>query len=119
VAELLANAFPAEVASMAAQQVARGGAAGLEFEGQIAPNRLLREEVERRVSACPVAYTRRIAAERKGVRFESATRLDCFIGDRRALGEDAERVPGTFGLGAEAKFTSDIDDETTYSPHRN
>ncbi len=119
VSELLANAFPAEVATEMAQQIAHYGVAGLEFEGQIAPNRALREEVERRVSACPVAYTRRIAAERKGVRFESATRLDCFIGDRLALGEDAGRAPGTFGLGAEAKFTSDIDDETTYSPNRN
>ncbi|MCI0681812.1 MAG: hypothetical protein L0Y71_06885 [Gemmataceae bacterium] len=119
VAELLAHAFPADVASEVAQQMALQGIAGLEFEGQIAPNGALREEVQRRVSVCPVAYIRRIAAERKGVRFESATRLDCFIGDCRALGEDAERAPGTFGLGTEAKFTSDIDDETTYSPHRN
>lgn len=117
--EVLASAFPAQVASEVAQQIARHGVSGLEFEGQIAPNRALREEVERRVSACPVAYTRRIAAERDRVRFESATKLDCFIGDRRALGEDAGRPPGTFGLGVESKFTSDIDDETTYSPHRN
>jgi hypothetical protein len=53
------------------------------------------------------------------VRFESATRLDCFIGDRDTLGEDPKRAAGKFGLGVEAKFTSDIDDETTYSPHRN
>jgi hypothetical protein len=121
VSELLANAFPAEVASEVGHQIALHGVAGLEFEGQIAPNGALREEVKRRVSACPVAYARSIAGigGRKGVRFESATRLDCFIGDRRALGEDAERAPGTFGLGVEAKFTSDIDDETTYSPHRN
>jgi hypothetical protein len=119
VSELLANAFPADVASVVAQRAARYGVAGLEFEGQIAPNRALRDTVKRQVPACPVAYNRTIAAERKRVRFESATRLDCFIGDRLALGKDSRRAPGTFGLGVEAKFTSDIDDEATYSPHRN
>jgi len=119
--ELLTNAFPAGVAAEVARQVVCHGVAGLEFEGQIAPNGALRAEVKRRVPDCPVAYTRRIAGDdgRKGVRFESATRLDCFIGDRDALGEDPKRAAGKFGLGVEAKFTSDIDDETTYSPHRN
>src|SRR5262249_13793595 len=83
------------------------------------PNRTLRDKVKRHVPACPVAYNRTIAAERKKVRFESASRLDCFIGDRLALGKDSRRAPGTFGLGGEAKVTSDIDDEATYSPHRN
>jgi hypothetical protein len=119
--ELLTNAFPADIASKVAEGLARYGANGLVFEAQIAPSGALRDEVRRRVPGCPVAYARTTAGAggRKGVRFESATRLDCFIGDRRAMGEDAGRAPGTFGLGSEAKFTSDIDDETRYSPHRN
>lgn len=119
VAGLLSKAFSNELAVELAAEVARYGVANLEYEALIAPNKNLRQAVARQVESYPIAYTRQIAAGRPGVRFESATRLDCFIGDRTALGEDADRAPGKFGLGVEAKFTSDIDDETTYTTHRN
>jgi len=118
-ADLLTHAFPGDVGVPVAQQIAHYQADSLQFEAQIVPNQPLRNIVKHSAHLCPVAYHRKMAVERKRARYEAATRLDCFIGDRRALGEDAKRAPGTFGLGAEAKFTSDIDDETTYSPHRN
>lgn len=118
-ASLFRHTFSQEMADDLTTQIAGYGAGSLEFEAQIAPNRKLRQLIATQVAGCPVAYTRCIAAGRNGVRFESATRLDCFIGDRQSLGEDAERTSGRFGLGTEAKFTSDIDDKTTYSPHRN
>jgi hypothetical protein len=68
----------------------------------------------------PIAYVRQIVeSEKKRVRFEAATKLDCYLGDQQALGENAARPKGRFGLGTEAKFTSDMDDETTYLLHRN
>lgn len=119
VAALLKKTFSPQLAEELAAEIARYGVASLEYEAQIVPNTALRQTVAGQVDSFPIAYRRRIAAERPGVRFESATRLDCFIGDKSALGEDAERPPGRFGFGTEAKFTSDIDDETSYSSHRN
>jgi hypothetical protein len=117
--DLLTQAFSAEAARSLAQRVVDYQARSLKFEGQLAPNKTLREKVKEAIAACPVAYHRDIHAGRKRVRYESATRLDCFIGDNVALGKDSRRSPGQFGLGIEAKFTSDIDNDTTYSPHRN
>ena len=118
-ANLFSHAFAEDIALSAAQQVAKYHVGSLRYEAFVAPNQTLREEVKRRIDNCPVPYIRTLATGRKKVRFESATRLDCFVGDPSALGKRAKRLPGEFALGIEAKFTSDIDDKTTYSPHRN
>ncbi len=119
VAGLLREAFQIEIAQRVADEIARFGVNNLEYEAPIAPNISLRQAVARQVDSNPLAYTRQVASGRPGVRFESPTKLDCFIGDRVALGADADRHSGTFGLGVEAKFTSDMSDETTYTTHRN
>lgn len=119
--DLLKYAFPSEqhLAATVAQELARYHAGSLRFEAQIVPNKELRDKVKDGVDYCPVAYHRKIAAGRKRVRYESATKLACFVGDERVIEKNPKRRKGRFGLGVEAKFTSDIDDETTFSPHRN
>jgi hypothetical protein len=104
-----------EVADHVARSVADLGWGRLGFEALICPTEAQRRAVRENVDLNPVPYLRQIAGQRPGVRFESPTHLDAFVGEEPPLLVGG----GGFGLGIEAKFTSDIDPETTYSPHRN
>ena len=103
------------VAAAMAAHVRFSGWAGLQFEALLTPTDEIRHAVRHQAKHNPVQYVRTMAREKAGVRFESATHLDVFIGD----GTPLTNGQGQFGLGIEAKFTSDIDDQTTYAPHRN
>jgi hypothetical protein len=103
------------VAEVVAAHVRSHGWSGLQFEALLTPTDAIREAVERQLDENPVPYVRVMGKNKAGVRFESATHLDAFVGDGRRLTEGH----GYRGLGVEAKFTSDIDDQTTYAPHRN
>lgn len=89
--------------------------AGLRYEALMCPTGDHRKAIKANVGSIPIGYLREIAQKKSGVRFESPTRLDVFVGDQAAL----IYGKGGVGLGFEAKFTSDIDTHTTYSPHRN
>ena len=91
------------------------GWSGVHYEALICPTDAHRKVIQGNVASIPIAYLRDIAQKKSGVRFESPTHLDAFVGDQLALIEGG----GDVGLGFEAKFTSDIDVHTTYSPHRN
>lgn len=116
---LLKKAYSSQIAEDLAGKIAHHGSASLAYEAQIVPNNELRQSVAEQVNSHPIAYHRYVASNRSRVRFESATRLDCFLGEKAVLGSNAKRRPGQFGFGIEAKFTSDIADETTYVTHRN
>ncbi len=88
---------------------------GLQYEALICPTEEQRKTIQANVASIPVAYLREIGQKKPGVRFESSTHLDAFVGDQKPLLDGG----GDVGLGFEAKFTSDIDSHTTYSPHRN
>jgi hypothetical protein len=88
---------------------------GVHFEALASPSEKLRQTVKGLVGTHPLAYIREIAVRRPGVRFESATHFDVFIGNATTLVDGG----GGMGLGVEAKFTSDVDHNTTYSTHRN
>lgn len=104
-----------EVARDAARLTARYGWRGLQFEALLDPTEDHRRVIREHVPDLPVAYLREIAQRRGGVRFESPTHLDAYLGDEPPLMAGG----GDDGLGFEAKFTSDIDCHTTYSTHRN
>jgi hypothetical protein len=98
------------------RHLAKQGWAGLRYEALISPTEDHRRAIEGNVASIPVAYLREIIIRKKpGVRFESPTQLDAFVGNQSALIEGG----GDIGLGFEAKFTSDIDSHRPYSPHRN
>lgn len=105
----------AESVESVVSHLATSGWGNLTFEALIAPTDEMRKSVQANVSTIPVAYLREIAEKRPGVRFESPTHLDAFIGASEPLINGG----GKIGLGFEAKFTSDIDSHTTYSTHRN
>jgi len=91
------------------------GWAGLRYEALICPTEDHRKAIQGNVASIPISYLRDITQNKLGVRFESPTHLDAFVGDPLPLIKGG----GDVGLGFEAKFTSDIDSHTTYSPHRN
>jgi hypothetical protein len=95
--------------------LANNGWAGLRYEALICPTEEHRKAIQAKVASLPVAYLREIARKKPGVRFESSTHLDAFVGDQTPLIDGG----GDIGLGFEAKFTSDIDTHKTYSTHRN
>lgn len=98
------------------RHVANHGWGGLRYEAQICPSDEQRKAIQANGGAIPIAYLREMIAQQKPrIRFESPTHLDAFIGDQGPLIDGG----GEVGLGFEAKFTSDIDSHTTYSPHRN
>ncbi len=114
--QLMTRAFgdPA-VADRAMAVLTQWGWDGLQFEAQMTPTQRIRDAVAAQTDGFPVAYVREIAKRKKGVRFESATHLDAYVGNSACL----TNGDGTAGLGIEAKFTSDIDGHTTYCAHRN
>ena len=87
----------------------------MRYEALICPTEAHRKVIQENVASLPVAYLREIAQKKAGVRFESPTHLDAFVGDQPPLIDGG----GDVGLGIEAKFTSDIESHTTYSMHRN
>lgn len=95
--------------------LAKCGWAGLRYEALICPTQEHRKAIQANVASLPIAYYREIALKKPGVRFESSTHLDVYVGDQATLIDGG----GEVGFGIEAKFTSDIDTHTTYSTHRN
>jgi len=113
---LFNNAFSdSTTAERVASLFSEHGWDGLRFEALINPTEKHRQVVERNVTIHPVAYVREVGQKKAGVRFESPTHLDAFVGNHSVLIDGH----GDRGVGIEAKFMSDIDCQTTYSPHRN
>ena len=115
----LANAYPATVAETLAGAISRFGVASLEYEATLSASKPVRAAAKEQARTYLVSYIRTMASSKKRVRFESATKLDAFLGDKTGLGKDPGKHRGQVGFGVEAKFTADIDHQTTYSPHRN
>jgi hypothetical protein len=113
---LFGKAFPSPaVVDEVVRHCQECGWENLHFEALARPTAPIIEAVRVEIPSQPVGYIRELGGPAGRTYFEGETVFDVFVGDPVPM----YKGTGKSGLGIEAKFTSDISEQTQYSTHRN